>query len=677
MPFGLCNAPAIFQRCMLAIFHDMIEESVKVFMNNFSVFGDSFYKCLNNLDKMLQRCKDAHLVLNWEKCHFMVKEGIVLQHKVSSVGLEVDKAKIDVISKLPPPTNIKGVRSFLGHASFYRRFIKDFSKIARPLTKLLEKDTPFEFNDECQKAFKILKEKLICALVILSPNWNLPFELMCDASDFPVGVVLEFDIEIKDRKGTENVTTDHLSRIKNDESSDDIEGDGNFPGETLMEINTKNEPWFADFANYFVADIIPKGMTYQQKNKFFSDLKHYFWEKPYLFKLLKHINDLDDDKSIDLEKTNDEETDDEFVHNKDEEMTDAEDVETGEDDEGITDAEKTEVTKGDLKQARKPPLISSSLSVSSSFGNQFLNLSSDTSLTGTLKEFADTEINSLLDIPIPQEVPHIQSPSIIIVPILVIPEPSVLSPIPEIPSVAPTTSLLPPSSVSTISPVLHQTTTLIPTPPITTEAPPVTTILDPLPVITQRVSSVETDVQELKEVDSKSTLLASLRSKIPSAVNAYLGSSLGDALQKVLQKHTEELKQQYSQQVDYKETTKKSMKSNVFNEVKNILPNLDDVIARGQADPEKILRERDRDDKDPSAGPNQGKKTKRSRTKESEPSKKSSTTKETSKDDIEQTVDDVVNDDDQPPDDITQTKDKAPKKNWLKQPPRPPTPDPE
>ncbi|GJW12538.1 reverse transcriptase domain-containing protein [Tanacetum coccineum] len=249
---------------MLAIFHDMIEESVEVFMDDFSVFGNSFNKCLNNLDKMLQRCKDAHLVFNWEKCHFMVKEGIMLGHKVSSAGLEVDKAKINVISKLPSPTSIKGVRSFLGHAGFYRRFIKDFSKFARPLTKLLEKDTPFEFDDECQKAFNLLKEKLTCAPVIVSPNWNLLFELMCDASDFAVGAVLE----IKDRKGTENVVADHLSRIENDESSDesdDSDVDDNFPGETLMEINTKDEPWFADFANYLVAEVIPKGMTYQQK----------------------------------------------------------------------------------------------------------------------------------------------------------------------------------------------------------------------------------------------------------------------------------------------------------------------------------------------------------------------------------------------------------------------------
>ncbi|GJY33948.1 reverse transcriptase domain-containing protein [Tanacetum coccineum] len=118
------------------------------------------------------------------------EEGIVLGHKVSSAGLEVHKAKIDVISKLPPPTNIKGIRRFLGHAGFYQHFIKDFSKIARPLTKLLEKDTPFEFDDECQKAFELLKEKLTCAPVIISLNWNLPFELMCDAKDFTVGAVL-------------------------------------------------------------------------------------------------------------------------------------------------------------------------------------------------------------------------------------------------------------------------------------------------------------------------------------------------------------------------------------------------------------------------------------------------------------------------------------------------------
>ncbi|GJR01798.1 reverse transcriptase domain-containing protein [Tanacetum coccineum] len=132
MPFGLCNAPGTFQRCMMAIFHDMIEKTMEVFMDDFSVFGDSFDSCLSNLEKMLKRCEDTNLVLNWEKCHFMCREGIVLGHKISKSGIEVDRAKVDVIAKLPHPTTVKGVRSFLGHAGFYRRFIQDFSKIARP-----------------------------------------------------------------------------------------------------------------------------------------------------------------------------------------------------------------------------------------------------------------------------------------------------------------------------------------------------------------------------------------------------------------------------------------------------------------------------------------------------------------------------------------------------------------
>lgn len=175
---------------MIAIFHDMIEESMEVFMDDFSVFRNSFKSCLFNLSKILKRCEEANLVHNWEKCHFMVKEGIVLGHKVSRAGLEVDKAKIEVIAKLPPPTNIKGIRSFLGHAGFYHRFIKYFSKITKPLTKLLEKDVPFEFNEECVKAFELLKEKLTCTPIIASPNWNLPFELMCDANESAVGAVL-------------------------------------------------------------------------------------------------------------------------------------------------------------------------------------------------------------------------------------------------------------------------------------------------------------------------------------------------------------------------------------------------------------------------------------------------------------------------------------------------------
>ncbi|GJY70582.1 putative nucleotidyltransferase, ribonuclease H [Tanacetum coccineum] len=189
MPFGLCNVPATFQIRMTTIFHDMVEDFMEVFMDDFSVFNNSFNCYLANLDRMLARCEETNLVLNWEKCHFMVKEGIVLGQKILGTGIKVDRAKIDVIAKLQYPKNVKGVRSFLGHAGFYRRFIKDFLMISKPMTQLLMKDAKFD-SDDCKKAFTILKEKLTTTPIMISPDWNAPFELMCDASDFAVGDVL-------------------------------------------------------------------------------------------------------------------------------------------------------------------------------------------------------------------------------------------------------------------------------------------------------------------------------------------------------------------------------------------------------------------------------------------------------------------------------------------------------
>ena len=155
---------------MMAIFADMVEKYIEVFMDEFSVFGSSFDCCLTNLELVLQRCEETNLVLNGEKCHFMVHEGIVLGHKISFKGIEVDKAKIDVIEKLPPPINVKGVRSVLGHAGFYRWFIKDFSKIAKPLSNLLNKDVVFLFDEECLRAFDTLKARLVSAPVITVPD---------------------------------------------------------------------------------------------------------------------------------------------------------------------------------------------------------------------------------------------------------------------------------------------------------------------------------------------------------------------------------------------------------------------------------------------------------------------------------------------------------------------------
>nr|GEZ10689.1 reverse transcriptase domain-containing protein [Tanacetum cinerariifolium] len=292
MPFGLCNAPGTFQRCMMVIFHDMIEQTMEVFMVFSSVFG------------------------------------IVLGHRISKKGIEVDKAKIDMISKLPHPTTVKGIRSFLGHAGFYRRFIKDFSKISRPMAHLLNKNAPFVFSNDCVQAFQTLKEKLTEALILIAPNWDQPFELMYDASDFAVGAVLgqriekhfrpihyasktmteaesnytttekemlavvyvfekfrsylimnkiivytdhsapkylfakkdakarllrlifllqEFDFKVVNTKGAENYAGDHLSRLENPE----IHNQRNF--------NTTEK-------------------------KFFKDVKYYFWDDPYLFK---------------------------------------------------------------------------------------------------------------------------------------------------------------------------------------------------------------------------------------------------------------------------------------------------------------------------------------------------------------------------------------------------------
>ncbi|XP_070667039.1 uncharacterized protein [Malus domestica] len=362
MPFGLCNAPATFQRCMVSIFSDFIEKIIEVFMDDFSVFGDSFDGCLENLTLILKRCMETNLVLNWEKCHFMVKQGIVLGHIISENGIEVDKSKIDLVRHLPSPTSVREVRSFLGHAGFYRRFIKDFSKIAQPLCRLLQKEVAFEFTKECTASFNQLKELLTTAPIIVPPDWSLPFELMCDASDYALGAVLgqrkdkkphviyyasrtlndaqlnysttekellavvfaldkfrsyligtkvivftdhaalkylltkkeakprlirwmlllqEFDIEIRDKKGSENVVADHLSRmVHNEEALPILE---TFPDEQLMSIKV-SEPWYADLVNFLVTKRIPSTYTRHQRDKLRHDARFYVWDDPYLWK---------------------------------------------------------------------------------------------------------------------------------------------------------------------------------------------------------------------------------------------------------------------------------------------------------------------------------------------------------------------------------------------------------
>nr|GEZ04408.1 reverse transcriptase domain-containing protein [Tanacetum cinerariifolium] len=324
MPIGLCNAPDMFQRCMMAIFHDMIEKTMEVFMDEFLVFKNSFQTCLSHLEKMLKRCEDTNFCLNLYKSHFMVKEGIVLGHKISKEGIEVDKAKVDVITKLPHPTTIK----------------------ARPMTHLLEKDTPFYFSKECVEAFQTLKRKLTEAPILIAPDWDMPFELMCDASDFAIGAVLgqhqdkhfrpihyasktmteaesnytttekemlavvyafkkfrsylimnksivytdhsalkylfakkdskarllcwvlllqEFTFKVIDTKGAENLAVDRLSRLENLHQNvlDPKEINESFPLEILNLVSTRGNSstsCFADFANYHAGNFVVKGI---------------------------------------------------------------------------------------------------------------------------------------------------------------------------------------------------------------------------------------------------------------------------------------------------------------------------------------------------------------------------------------------------------------------------------
>ncbi|RVW48733.1 Retrovirus-related Pol polyprotein from transposon 297 [Vitis vinifera] len=283
MPFGLCNAPATFQRCMLSIFSDMVERIMEVFMDDITVYGSSFEECLLHLEAVLHRCIEKDLVLNWEKCHFMVQQGIVLGHVISKNGIEVDKAKVELIVKLPPPTNVKGIRQFLGHAGFYRRFIKDFSKISKPLCELLVKDAKFVWDEKCQKSFEELKqflttctnkrmESLMSSIVVFTDHFALKYLLTKqDAKARLIRWILllqEFNLQIRDKKGVENVVADHLSRLVIAHDSHGLPINDDFPEESLMSIDVA--PWYSHIANYLVTGEVPSEWSAQDKRHLFA-----------------------------------------------------------------------------------------------------------------------------------------------------------------------------------------------------------------------------------------------------------------------------------------------------------------------------------------------------------------------------------------------------------------------
>lgn len=172
------------------MFSDISHNHMEIYMDDFTTYGKTFEEALSKLEKTLQRCDDHNLSLNSEKCFMMMQEGVVLGHYLSQKGIQVDTTKIEVISNLPVPTKHKDVRSLLGHASYYRRFIKYFSKIAAPLYTLLTKDAELQWTNSCSKSFFELKEALTHALVHKGPKWELPFHIHIDASDHAIGVVL-------------------------------------------------------------------------------------------------------------------------------------------------------------------------------------------------------------------------------------------------------------------------------------------------------------------------------------------------------------------------------------------------------------------------------------------------------------------------------------------------------
>nr|GEV73662.1 reverse transcriptase domain-containing protein [Tanacetum cinerariifolium] len=278
MPFGLCNA---------------------------LVFRNSFQTCLSHLEKMLKRCEDTKLYLNWEKSHFMVKEGIVLGHKISKNGIRLRKPKF---------------------MSLPNYLIQQLSRVSAAFLVMPD------FIEECVEAFQTLKRKFTEASILIFPDWDMPFELMCNASDFAIGAILgqhqsyliinksivytdhfalkylfakkdskarllrwvlllqDFTFKVIDTKGSENLAANHLSRLENPHQNvlDPKEINESFSLETLNLVSTHDNSstlWFADFANYHAGNFVIKGMSSQQKNKFFKDVKHYFWDDPFLFKI--------------------------------------------------------------------------------------------------------------------------------------------------------------------------------------------------------------------------------------------------------------------------------------------------------------------------------------------------------------------------------------------------------
>ncbi|CAN6583757.1 unnamed protein product [Malus baccata var. baccata] len=292
MPFGSCNAPATFQRCMMSIFSDYVEKIIEVFMDDFSVFGDSFDGCLHNLSLILKRCVETNLLLNWEKCHFMVKQGIVLGHIVSENGIEVDKSKIDLVRHLPSPTSVREVRSFLGHAGAVLGQRKDKRPHVIYYASRTLNDAQLNYSTTEKELLAVVfaldkfRSYLIGTKVIVFTDHAALKYLLTKKEAKPrlirwMLLLQEFDIEIRDKKGSENVVADHLSRMVHNEEALPIAE--TFLDEQLLSIKV-SAPWYADIVNFLMSKRIPSEFTRHQRDKLRHDSRFYVWDDPYLWK---------------------------------------------------------------------------------------------------------------------------------------------------------------------------------------------------------------------------------------------------------------------------------------------------------------------------------------------------------------------------------------------------------
>jgi hypothetical protein len=193
MSFGLTNAPAYFMYLMNSVFMQELDQFIAVFIDDILIYSKNLEDHANHLHIILQRLRDHHLYAKFSKCEFWLDTVKFLGHTISSDGISIDPSKVQEVLDWKPPTSVHQIRSFLGLAGYYRRFIPDFSKIAKPMTEQLKKGVKFSWDQKCEDAFHTLRAHLTTAPVLAQPDVSKPFDIYCDASGIGLGCLLMQD----------------------------------------------------------------------------------------------------------------------------------------------------------------------------------------------------------------------------------------------------------------------------------------------------------------------------------------------------------------------------------------------------------------------------------------------------------------------------------------------------